>query len=146
MFHYYCECPDERALREELWRRKARDLPTGRGFWGNPMYQWGLHFTNIGERVTGFCLRKTEDEGFRVAEPRVCFRGRFRETAEGTQFELWLYPRWFELLILLLFGAFSFLTRDAVVLAVFLLILPFALWNYVKLMQYALSELRSLFQ
>ena len=146
MFYYQYECTDEEAVREQIERIDAADLPTGHGFWGNALYRKGLHFTEYGQRIAGFCTKGSESEELRQYQQRIYFRGRFREGPEGKTFKVWVFPSPFELAILFALIAYFTVRGGWLGFAVCLVLLALAAWYYSKLIDNALAELQFLFR
>jgi len=146
MFYYQFDCADEETVREEIERIDAGDIPTGHGFWGNALYRKGLHFTEYGKRISGFCTKESESEELRQYQQRIYFRGRFQDGPERKTFKAWVFPSPFELAILFAIIAYFTVRGGWPGFAVCLIVLALVAWRYTKLIDNTLAELRFLFR
>ena len=104
MFKFRFPCEDEDSVRYAFENMMCRDIPES-GLFGEEYYDAGIHFTQCGERIKGFYINSTERprSGRRRGRPiRVCFRGRFVERKGKKHFEVYIYPRVWEMLTFLL--------------------------------------------
>ena len=86
----------------------ANDSPSGKSIFGGDLYKSGVHFKVCEEKIKGFFLAESENESHRGAPIRVCFSGEFVEEENDLFFDVYIYPRIVE--ILLLIFAFIFLS------------------------------------
>ena len=100
MFKYSFRCDNEACAREEITNMMMNDLPVGVSPFGKEFFRKGIHFTECGEKVKGYYL--SSDEGDRRGVTRIMFSGKFIETAEGTFFNVYIYPKITELIFLLI--------------------------------------------
>ena len=123
MFKYSFRCDNEACAREEITNMMMNDLPVGVSPFGKEFFRKGIHFTECGEKVKGYYL--SSDEGDRRGVTRIMFSGKFIETAEGTFFNVYIYPKIIELVFLAIgFGAFiSTLEPLFMTVSIFMLIM-----------------------
>ncbi len=100
MFKYSFRCDNEACAREEITNMMMNDLPIGKSLLGKEWFRQGIHFTECGEKIKGFYL--SSDECDRRGVTRIMFSGKFIETAEGTFFNVYIYPKITELIFLLI--------------------------------------------
>ena len=101
MLKFQFECSDENRVRADFKNMILRDTPCGKSIFGNDLLRRGIHFTECETRIKGFYINESENEGTRGSPLRVSFRGRFVKKADKTFFEVYIYPRLFELLFIL---------------------------------------------
>lgn len=102
MFKFQFECSDEDRVRADFYNMMLRDTPCGKGVFGNDLLRSGIHFTECENVIKGFYIDESENEGTRGSPLRVSFRGRFVKKANKTFFEVYIYPKFFELIFLLI--------------------------------------------
>lgn len=102
MLKFQFKCSEQERVRAEFENMMLCDTPCGKGIFGNHLWKRGIHFKECGERISGFYIQESENEGMRGSPLRVCFRGRFLKKGDGTVLEVYIYPRWIECLLLLL--------------------------------------------
>ena len=102
MFKYQFECSDEDRIRADFENIMLQDAPCGKGIFGNYLLRRGIHFTECGNSINGFYIDESENEGTRGSPLRVSFRGRFVKKGDKTFFEVYIYPRLFELVFILI--------------------------------------------
>ncbi len=100
MFKYSFRCDNEACARSEITNMMMNDLPIGKSLLGKEWFRQGIHFTECGEKIKGFYL--SSDECDRRGVTRIMFSGKFIETAEGTFFNVYIYPKITELIFLLI--------------------------------------------
>lgn len=100
MFKYSFRCDSEACARSEITNMMMNDLPIGKSLLGKEWFRKGIHFTECGEKIKGFYL--SSDECDRRGVTRIMFSGKFIETAEGTFFNVYIYPKITELIFLLI--------------------------------------------
>ena len=100
MFKYSFRCDNEACVRSEITNMMMNDLPIGKSLLGKEWFRQGIHFTECGEKIKGFYL--SSDECDRRGVTRIMFSGKFVETAEGTFFNVYIYPKITELIFLLI--------------------------------------------
>lgn len=100
MFKYSFRCDNEACAREEITNMMMNDLPIGKSLLGKEWFRQGIHFTECGEKIKGYYL--SSDECDRRGVTRIMFSGKFIETAEGTFFNVYIYPKITELIFLLI--------------------------------------------
>ena len=100
MFKYSFRCDSEACARSEITNMMMNDLPIGKSLLGKEWFRKGIHFTECGEKIKGFYL--SSDECDRRGVTRIMFSGKSIETAEGTFFNVYIYPKITELIFLLI--------------------------------------------
>lgn len=100
MFKYSFRCDNETYVRSQITNMMMNDLPIGKSLFGKEFFRQGIHFTECGEKIKGYYL--SSDEGDRRGVTRIMFSGKFIETAEGTFFNVYIYPKITELIFLLI--------------------------------------------
>ena len=101
MLKFQFECSDEERIRTDFENMMFRDTPCGKGIWGNDLLRSGIHFSKCGEKIKGFYLTESENEGMRGSPLRVSFCGRFVKKGDKCIFEVFIYPRLVEFLFIL---------------------------------------------
>lgn len=102
MFKFQFECSDEDRVRADFNNMILRDTPCGKSIFGNDLLRRGIHFTECENSIKGFYIDESENKGTRGSPLRVSFRGRFVKKANKTFFEVYIYPRFFELIFILI--------------------------------------------
>ena len=108
MFKYRFACKNKDNIFFAINQIIANDLPSGKSIFGGDLYKSGIHFEICEEKIKGFFLAESENESHRGAPIRVCFSGEFVEEENDLFFDVYIYPRIVE--ILLLIFAFIFLS------------------------------------
>ena len=108
MFKYRFACSNKDNIIFAINQIIANDLPSGNSIFGGDSYKSGIHFEIYEEKIKGFFLAESENELYRGAPIRVCFSGEFVEEENDLFFDVYIYPRIVE--ILLLIFAFIFLS------------------------------------
>ena len=101
MLKFQFECSDEERVRADFENMMLRDMTCGKGIWGNDLLRSGIHFKECGEKIKGFYMTESENEGTRGSPLRVSFEGRFIKKGDKQIFEVLIYPRVVELLVIL---------------------------------------------
>lgn len=102
MFKFQFECSDEDRVRADFKNMIFRDTPCGKDIFGNDLLRRGIHFKEYENRIKGFYINESENEGTRGSPLRVSFCGRFVKKADKTFFEVYIYPRLVEFLFILI--------------------------------------------
>ena len=102
MLKFQFECSDEKRVRADFEHMMIRDTPCGKGIWGNDLLRSGIHFKECGDKIKGFYIVGSESEGTRGSPLRVSFAGRFIKKGDKRIFEVLIYPRMVELLLVLI--------------------------------------------
>ena len=108
MFKYRFSCTDKSDILFQINQSIENDFPCGKSIFGGDLYKSGIHFEICEEKIKGFFLAESENESHRGAPIRVCFLGEFVEEENDLFFDVYIYPRIVE--ILLLIFAFIFLS------------------------------------
>lgn len=126
MFKYRFACSDKNDILFRINQMITNDLPCGRSIFGGNLYKSGIHFKMFNEKIKGFYLAESETESHRGSPIRVCFCGEFNEEENCLFFDVYIYPRIFEIVSLILafiflsfFGKFVGLIISAIVLCLF---------------------------
>ena len=101
MLKFQFECSDEKSVCADFENIMLRDTPRGKGIWGNDLLRSGIHFIECGEKIKGFYSTESENEGTRGSPLRVSFRGKFVKKGDKCIFEVFIYPRLVEFLLIL---------------------------------------------
>ncbi len=101
MLKFQFECSDDKCVRADFENMMLRDTPCGKGIWCNDLLRSGIHFKECGEKIKGFYITESENEGTRGASLRVSFEGRFIKKGDKQIFEVFIYPRMVEFLFVL---------------------------------------------
>ena len=126
MFRYRFECSDENLARSVMATMQSDSMPS---LFGARLYDSGIHFTEFGKKIKGFYIEESEirdaSRGGRRGSPmRACFSGRFVHKKGKCFFEVSIYPRLFDVILLLVGYAATALvdwTAFAVASAIFLI-------------------------
>lgn len=110
MFKFRFACSNEGNVRAAFENMMLQDAPCGKGIFGNDLLNRGVHFKECGKRIKGFYIHESE-EGTRGSPVRVSFTGRFVKKKSGTFFEVYVYPRLIEFLLILF--AYVFISIEA---------------------------------
>ena len=123
MFKYSFKCDSELMARAEITNMMMNDLPIGKSPFGKEFFRKGIHFTECDEKVKGYYL--SSDECDRRGVNRIMFSGKFVETECGTFFNVYIYPKIIEVLLLLVVtGSFiSTLEPPLVIVSSFMFIM-----------------------
>ena len=101
MFKFHFVCSDEERVRTDFENMILRGTPCGKGIFGNDLFGRGVHFKECGDKLKGFYINESENNGTRGSPLRVYFRGKFVRKKNKTFFEVYIYPGLIELLFIL---------------------------------------------
>ena len=101
MFKYRFICSNENDIRSTIRQMSFNDFPCGKSIFGGDLYRSGIHFQSCDDVIKGFYLDQSEDEIHRGSPIRVSFKGYFVREDDNLVFELFIYPRIIELLLLI---------------------------------------------
>ena len=102
MFKFRFKCSDEGRVRTAFENNKFYDRPAGKGIFGNDLQDKGIHFKECGKQIKGFYISESEAEATKGAPIRVEFNGCFIKREDGTFFEVYIYPKPMEFLLVLI--------------------------------------------
>lgn len=103
MFRYRFECSDENLARSVMATMQSDSMPA---LFGTRLYDRGIHFTEFGKKIKGFYIEKSDigdaSSGRNRTSPmRACFSGRFVYKKGKCFFEVSIYPRLLDVVLLL---------------------------------------------
>ena len=134
MFKYRFACSNKDNILFAINQIIANDSPCGKSIFGGDLYKSGIHFEICEEKIKGFFLAESENESHRGAPIRVCFSGEFAEEENDLFFDVYIYPRIVEILLLIFafiflsfFGKATGVIISVVVLCIFVVICIFTI-------------------
>lgn len=101
MFKYKIKCDGKEKAVDAIHKMIINDFACGKDLFGGKLFNGGIHFKKCDETIKGFYLDESEDEMSRGAPIRVCFSGKFREENGDLFFDVFIYPRIQEILLLI---------------------------------------------
>lgn len=130
MFKYSFRCDNESFVRSEITNMMMNDLPIGKSLFGKEFFRQGIHFTECGEKVKGYYL--SSDETDRRGVTRIIFNGKFVRNEEGTFFNVYIYPKIFEIMFLLV-GFIAFMsTLEPICMVMSGFVYVMFIWSYIR--------------
>ena len=123
MFKYRFECADKARACFKMERIIEKDFPCGKTFFGGNLYKAGIHFQEYDKIIRGFYINIPEIEVKSGSPIRVSFKGEFVQENERLFFDVYIYPRIADVLLLIftflfftIYGKITgFLTSAAVI-------------------------------
>ena len=125
-------CSNEKIVRDTFENMMLRDLPKGKGIFGQNLYGQGIHLEECGKRIKGFYVHCSEVESARSSPARVSFRGRFVKKKDKTVFEVYVYPRLIEIVFLLFVYVSVSIVADFVGFLLFTVVFVMATVGYAR--------------
>ncbi len=145
MFKYRFKCTDKEVILCKIKQISAKNSTYIKSIFGMRLYESGIHIKRCEDKIEGFFLQESEEETHKGSPVRVCFTGKFTEVNGDLFFEVYIYPKMTELLILLLAAVFISVTGKTAGLVISIILLSFFAKGYYDMIKSLYDELCKIF-
>lgn len=145
MFKYRFNCTDKEAILCKIKQLSANNSTYIKSIFGIRLYESGIHIKSCEDKIEGFFLQESEEETHKGSPVRVCFTGKFTEVNGDLFFEVYIYPKMTELLILLFAAVFLSVTGKTAGLVISIILLSFFGKGYYDMIKALYDELCKIF-